>query len=55
MQVQFLGQEGPLEENNSLQYFCLGNPMNRGTWWAAVHGVVKSQYDCNDLTHTQTS
>ena len=21
---------------NPLQYFCLGNPMDRGAWWAAV-------------------
>ena len=26
---------------NQFQYFCLGNPMDRGTWWAAVHGVTK--------------
>ena len=26
---------------NSLQYSCLGNPMDRGTWWATVHGVTK--------------
>ena len=26
---------------NPLQYFCLGNPMDRGAWWAAVCGVVK--------------
>ena len=25
-----------------LQYSCLENPMDRGTWWAAVHGVAKS-------------
>ena len=25
-----------------LQYYCLGNPMDRGTWWGAVHRVVKS-------------
>ena len=25
-----------------LQYSCLGNPMNRGTWWAAAHGAAKS-------------
>ena len=24
------------------QYSCLGNPMDRGTWWATVHGVPKS-------------
>ena len=25
----------------SLQYFCLGNPMDRGAWWAMIHGVPK--------------
>ena len=24
-----------------LEYSCLGNPMGRGAWWAAVHGVAK--------------
>ena len=24
-----------------LQYSCLGNPMDRGAWWVAVHGVTK--------------
>ena len=28
---------------NPLQYSCLGNPMDRGAWWAAVHGGAKSQ------------
>ena len=27
---------------NPLQYSCLENPMNRGAWWATVHGVAKS-------------
>ena len=27
---------------NSLQYSCLQNSMNRGNWWATVHGVAKS-------------
>ena len=27
---------------NPLQYSCLENPMDRGAWWATVHGVVKS-------------
>ena len=30
---------------NPLQYSCLGNPMGRGAWWAAVHGVAKSRHD----------
>ena len=26
---------------NPLQYICLKNPMDRGAWWATVHGVAK--------------
>jgi len=26
-----------------LQYSCLENPIDRGVWWATVHGVAKSQ------------
>ena len=29
--------------SNPLQYFCLGNPNDRGAWQAVVHGVTKSQ------------
>ena len=28
---------------NALQYSCLENPLDRGAWWATVHGVAKSQ------------
>ena len=31
-----------------LQYSCLENPMDRGAWWATVHGVVKSQTRLNN-------
>ena len=32
----------PGERNGiSLRYSCLGNPMDRGTWWATVHGLAK--------------
>ena len=27
--------------SNPLQYSCLGNPMDRGAWWATVHRVSK--------------
>ena len=27
---------------NPLQYSCLGNPVDRGAWWATVHGVAES-------------
>ena len=28
---------------NPLQYSCLENPMDRGAWWATVHGVTESR------------
>ena len=28
---------------NPLQYSCLGNPVERGTWWATAHGVLKNR------------
>ena len=27
--------------SNPVQYSCLGHPMDKGAWWAAVHGVTK--------------
>ena len=41
--IQFLSRgRSPGEENeNPLQYSCLGNPMDRGAWWATVLGVTK--------------
>ena len=42
LQVQSLGQEDLLEGNgNPLQYFCLGNLMDRGALWATFHGITK--------------
>ena len=35
-----------------LQYSCLENPMDGGAWWAAVHGVAKSQTQLRDFTFT---
>ena len=52
-----LGWEDPLEEVigileywNPLQYFCLENPMDRGAWWAVVHGVTKSRIRLSNFT-----
>ena len=28
--------------SNPLQYSCLENPIDRGAWWATVHGDAKS-------------
>ena len=30
---------------NPLQYSCLGNPMDRGAWWATVHRITRIRYD----------
>ena len=34
---------------NPLEHFCLENPMDRGAWWAAVHGVAKES-DMTEVT-----
>ena len=36
------GRSPGIGNGNPLQYSCLGNPMDRGAWWATVHGVAKS-------------
>ena len=47
--IAYLTGEG---NGNPLQYSCLGNPMDGGAWWAAVHGVAKSQARLSDFTFT---
>ena len=37
---------------NPLQYSCLENPMDGEAWWAAVHGVAKSQTRLSNFTFT---
>ena len=41
--------------DNWLQYSCLENPMDRVVWWAAAHGVPKSQTGLSDWAHTHTA
>ena len=36
-----LGRSPGEGNGNPLQYSCLKNPMDRGAWWAMVHGVAK--------------
>ena len=38
-----LGRSPGVGNGNPLQYSCLENFMDRGVWWATVHGVVQSQ------------
>ena len=35
-----------------LQYSCLENSRDRGAWWTAVHGIIKSQTRLSDNTLT---
>ena len=48
-----LGRSPGGEHGNPLQYSCLENPMDRGVWGAAVHGVAKTRTRLKRLqTHT---
>ena len=38
-----LGRCSGVGNGDSLQYSCLGSPMDRGARWAAVHAVARSQ------------
>ena len=38
-----LGRSSGEGNGNPLQYSCLENPMDRGAWWATIHGVAKSR------------
>ena len=43
----------PREGNgNPLRYSCLGNPTDRGAWWATAHGVVQSRTRLSAWAHT---
>ena len=50
----FIGIMLNIGEGNGtpLQYSCLESPMDRGAWWAAVHGVAKSWTRLSDFTFT---
>ena len=47
---QFKWEEVREGNGTPLQYFCLENPKDGGAWWAAVHGVAKSQTRLSDFT-----
>ena len=47
--VPGLGRSPGEGKGNPLQYYCLGNPIDRGAWWATVHGVAKES-DTTDAT-----
>jgi len=37
-------------KGSPLQYSCLENPVDRGAWWAAVHGVAQSRTQLKQLS-----
>ena len=43
-----LGRSSGGGNGTPLQYSCLGNPTDRGAWWAIVHGVAKSRTRLSD-------
>ena len=49
-----LGRSPGVGNGNPLQYSCLENPMERGGWWATVHGVTKSWTRLSRHAHTHT-
>ena len=51
-----LGRSPGEGNGNPLQYSCLEHSMDRGAWWATVHGVAKSWDDTEQLSmHAYTS
>ena len=49
-----LGRPRGVGNGNLIQYSCLENSMDRGAWWATVHGVAKSGTQLSSHTHTHT-
>ena len=43
-----LGKSSGEENGNPLQYSCLENSMDKGAWWATIHGAAKSQTQLSD-------
>ena len=43
--IPALGRSPGGGNGNPLQYSCLENPMDRGSWCAIVHGVMKVRHD----------
>ena len=46
-----LGRSPGEGNGNPLQYSCLNNSMDRGVWWATVHGIPKNQTQLNHHHH----
>ena len=53
IKIEFLSSTSHISgegNGNPLRYSCLENPRDRGAWWAAIYGVVKSWTRLSDFT-----
>ena len=50
--LSFICSKLQICNGNPLQYSCLENPMDKGAWWVAVHGVARSLTRLSDFTFT---
>ena len=48
----WVGRSPGGRNDNPVHYSCLGNPMDKGSWWATVHGVAES--DVNEHMSTDS-
>ena len=57
LQVQSLGWEDPLEKEMAAHssFLAWENPMDRGAWWAAVHGITRIEHDLATKQQQQKS
>ena len=49
---KYEGEIKSFTDKQKLRDSCLENPMDRGAWWAAVHGVTKSRTRLSDFPFT---
>ena len=49
------GRSPGVGNGNSLQYSCLENPRDGGTWWAAIYGVTQSRTQLKQLSSSSSS
>ena len=51
--ISGLGRSPGVGNGNPFQYSCLENYVDRGAWWATVHGIA--EWDTTEHTHTVPS
>ena len=49
------GRAPGVGNGNPLQYSCLGNPVDRGAWWATVPGIAKELDRTEQLSLNSTT